>query len=83
MTSVRITAHRRIFSSYASLRLSRQHRTIVRKGYDCAMQISCSNRLTAVKAMSYGDLWSLWDRDAPGWLRAHLRDLRARYAVEI
>lgn len=34
-------------------------------------------------AMSYPALWTLWERGAPTWLSAHLKDLRARYAVEI
>ncbi len=38
---------------------------------------------TRFRTMSYNALWSSWDRTAPGWLKAHLQDLRARYAVEI
>jgi len=37
----------------------------------------------AFEAMTYNELWSSWDDPAPRWLRAHLEDLRARYAVTI
>ena len=35
------------------------------------------------EATTYNDLWSSWAETAPPWLRTHLRDLRARYAVTI
>ena len=37
----------------------------------------------AFESTTYNDLWSSWDETAPPWLRTHLRDLRARYAVMI
>ena len=37
----------------------------------------------AFESMTYADLWASWAADAPRWLRAHLRDLRERYGVEI
>lgn len=35
------------------------------------------------EATTYNDLWSSWGETAPPWLRTHLLDLRARYAVTI
>lgn len=38
---------------------------------------------TVFEATTYDGLWQSWDETAPQWLRTHLRDLRARYAVVI
>ena len=37
----------------------------------------------AFKSMTYTDLWASWDAGAPRWLRAHLRELRNRYSIEV
>lgn len=37
----------------------------------------------AFESLTYYDLWAAWDEGAPQWLRAHLRNLRERYGIEI
>ena len=35
------------------------------------------------ESMTYNDLWASWDACASRWVSAHLRDLRARFRIEI
>ena len=62
----------------ADLALFEEHRREIQAFAD-----KVGSSLIPFRAMSYNALWALWDPSAPAWLRAHLEDIRGRYAVEI
>ena len=62
----------------ADLALFEEHRREIRAFAD-----KVGKSPTPFRAMSYNVLWESWDPSASAWLRTHLEDIRARYAVEI
>ncbi len=58
--------------------LFEEHRREVR-----ALAERIGDARVALEAMPYNDLWLSWDEAGPPWLRNHVQDLRARYAVTI